>query len=39
MSLGLKALMRTISDYPKKGVLFRDITTLIKHPRGIQVKR
>ncbi|MFH1592367.1 MAG: adenine phosphoribosyltransferase [Candidatus Woesearchaeota archaeon] len=28
----LKAKIRTIPDWPKKGVMFRDITTLIKHP-------
>ena len=32
MSLDLKSLVRTIPDYPKKGILFRDITTLIEHP-------
>ena len=36
MSLDLKALVRTIPDYPKKGILFRDITTLIEHPEGFR---
>lgn len=36
MSLDLKALVRTIPDYPKKGILFRDITTLIEHPQGFK---
>jgi adenine phosphoribosyltransferase len=36
MSLDLKALVRTIPDYPKKGILFRDITTLIEHPDGFK---
>jgi adenine phosphoribosyltransferase len=36
MSLDLKALVRTIPDYPKKGILFRDITTLIEHPEGFK---
>jgi len=28
--MDLKKYIRSISDYPKKGILFRDITTLIK---------
>ena len=27
--IDLKGLIRTIPDYPRKGILFRDITTLI----------
>lgn len=30
----LRALVRTIPDYPKPGILFRDITTLLKDPFG-----
>ena len=30
--MDLKKHIRSIPDYPKKGILFRDITTLIKHP-------
>ena len=30
--MDLKKYIRSISDYPKKGILFRDITTLIKDP-------
>lgn len=36
MSIDLKSLVRTIPDYPKKGILFRDITTLIEHPEGFK---
>ena len=36
MPLDLKALVRTIPDYPKPGILFRDITTLIEHPEGFK---
>lgn len=36
MPLDLKSLVRTIPDYPKKGILFRDITTLIEHPAGFR---
>ena len=28
--MDLKNFIRSIPDYPKKGILFRDITTLIK---------
>ena len=30
--MDLKKFIRYIPDYPKKGILFRDITTLIKNP-------
>jgi adenine phosphoribosyltransferase len=30
----LAPLIRTIPDYPKPGILFRDITTLLKDPAG-----
>ena len=30
--MDLKKYIRSIPDYPKKGILFRDITTLIKNP-------
>ena len=30
--MDLKKYIRSIVDYPKKGILFRDITTLIKDP-------
>jgi adenine phosphoribosyltransferase len=34
--LDLKSLVRAIPDYPKKGILFRDITTLIENPEGFR---
>ncbi|HEV7276769.1 MAG TPA: adenine phosphoribosyltransferase [Devosiaceae bacterium] len=34
--LDLKTLIRSIQDYPKRGILFRDITTLIEHPQGFR---
>jgi adenine phosphoribosyltransferase len=34
--LDLRSLVRSIPDYPKKGILFRDITTLIEHPQGFK---
>ncbi len=36
MSIDLKSLVRTIPDYPQKGIMFRDITTLIEHPAGFR---
>lgn len=33
----LKSLIRTIPDYPKTGIQFRDITTLLKDPKGLQL--
>src|SRR3954471_6471648 len=32
----LKASVRTIQDYPKPGILFRDITTLLGDPRAFR---
>jgi adenine phosphoribosyltransferase len=32
----LKALIRTIPDYPKPGIMFRDITTLIGNAEGFR---
>lgn len=32
----IKKLIRTIPDYPKEGIMFRDITTLLKDPVGFQ---
>lgn len=32
----LKSLIRTIPDYPKAGVQFRDVTTLIADPVGLR---
>ncbi|MBL6952364.1 MAG: adenine phosphoribosyltransferase [Alphaproteobacteria bacterium] len=34
--MNLKDLVRTIPDYPKKGIMFRDITTLMEHPVGFR---
>ena len=32
--MNLKEYIRSIQDYPKKGILFRDITTLIKDEKA-----
>ncbi len=36
MTIDLKSFVRTIPDYPKKGILYRDITTLIENPEGFR---
>ena len=33
----LKSLIRTIPHYPKQGIMFRDITTLLKDPVGLRM--
>jgi len=33
----IKSRIRTIPDHPKKGIMFRDITTLIKDPVGFRL--
>lgn len=33
----LAALIRDIPDFPQKGILFRDITTLLKNPMGFRL--
>lgn len=33
----IKSKIRTIPDYPKKGIMFRDITTLLKDPVGFRL--
>src|SRR5450432_2432154 len=34
--MDFKSVIRTIPDYPKKGIMFRDITTLLGHPRAFR---
>ncbi len=34
--MNLKDYIRSIPDYPKKGILFRDITTLIKDENAFE---
>jgi len=33
----IKSRIRSIPDYPKKGIMFRDITTLLKDPVGFRL--
>ncbi|HEY0267904.1 MAG TPA: adenine phosphoribosyltransferase [Methyloradius sp.] len=37
MTETLKSLIRTIPHYPKQGIQFRDITTLLQDPTGFRV--
>lgn len=34
--MDLKALIRDIPDFPKPGIMFRDITTLLLNPEGLR---
>lgn len=34
--MDLKSLIRDIPDFPKPGILFRDITTLLRDPSGLR---
>jgi adenine phosphoribosyltransferase len=34
--MDLKSLIRDIPDFPKSGILFRDITTLLRDPNGLR---
>lgn len=36
MAQDLKKLIRDVKDYPKKGVIFRDITTLLKNGKAFK---
>ena len=36
MSVDLKTLIREVPDFPKPGILFYDITTLLKDPAGFR---
>jgi len=34
--MNIRDLIRSIPDYPKPGIVFRDITTLLQHPAGFR---
>src|SRR6202167_5362488 len=34
--MNFKETIRTIPDYPKRGIMFRDITTLLGNPRAFR---
>src|SRR5450432_3711432 len=34
--MDFKDVIRTIPDYPKAGIMFRDVTTLFGHPRAFR---
>ncbi|MBD3313064.1 adenine phosphoribosyltransferase, partial [Candidatus Woesearchaeota archaeon] len=33
----IRSRIRTVPDWPKKGIMFRDITTLLKDPVGLKL--
>ncbi len=33
----IKSKIRTVPDFPKKGVMFRDVTSLIADPLGLRL--
>ena len=35
--MSIRSLIRTVPHYPKQGVMFRDITTLLKDPVGFRI--
>jgi adenine phosphoribosyltransferase len=35
--MSIKSKIRTVPDWPKKGIMFRDITTLLKDPEGLRL--
>ena len=35
--MSIKSLIRTVPHYPKEGIMFRDITTLLKDPLGLKL--
>ena len=36
MDMDFRSVIRSIPDYPKPGIIFRDITTLLGHPRAFR---
>ncbi|HSD62304.1 MAG TPA: adenine phosphoribosyltransferase [Ignavibacteriaceae bacterium] len=36
MNTDIKKYIRTVKDFPKPGIMFRDITTLLKEPAGLK---
>ena len=35
--MDVKDYIRTIPDFPKKGVMFRDVTTVLQDARGLEL--
>ncbi len=34
--MDIRSLIRDVPDFPKRGIMFRDITTLLSHPEGLK---
>ena len=37
MKSDLRNYIRSVNDFPKKGIVFRDITTLLKDPNALKM--
>lgn len=33
----VEKLLRTVPDFPEKGILFRDVTTVLRNPEGLKI--
>ena len=36
--MDLKDTIRSIKDFPEEGIIFRDITTLLKDPKALKLQ-
>ena len=36
MDTDIKKYIRTVKDFPKPGIMFKDITTLLREPEGLK---
>lgn len=36
MSIDIRTLVRDVPDFPKQGIIFKDITTVLKNPEGLK---
>lgn len=36
MSVDIRTLIRDVPDFPKRGIIFKDITTILKNPEGLK---
>jgi adenine phosphoribosyltransferase len=37
VKIPIKSLVRTVPHYPKQGIMFRDITAMLKNPIGLRI--
>ena len=36
--MDIESTIRDVPDFPKKGIIFKDITTLLKNPKALRYK-